>query len=163
MAVAERFLWYPSMGTGAQDEEEGGHWKGSTRMAPLFTGGRVVKAQGQLLKADMGGRAKNSPWTLSRTAARTWLMLSTHKNFCLWLLAGQSVNKYIAKSTGLLSRVWTNFECCQLPLMLTQTGLGWAGLGVGEERLNRGQQNACKLVTGCSESRKKKYLKLFKN
>lgn len=38
-------------------------------VAPLFTAGRVVKAQGQLLKADMGGRAKNSPWTLSGTAA----------------------------------------------------------------------------------------------
>lgn len=60
------------------------------------------------------------------------------QNIRLQLLAGQRVNNHIAKSTQLPSRVLTSFERCQLALGLTQAGLGWAGLGVGEETLDRG-------------------------
>lgn len=75
-----------------------------------------------------------------------------------WLGRGTGrVSNHNAKSTDLLSRVLTSCERCQLPLLLNQAGLGWAGLGSGREIGERqgrprlfhqhAQERACWLLT----------------
>lgn len=130
------------------------------RVTFALTGGRVVRVHGRLLEADTGGEAlhKASPCSLSVWHGRhpESALLPTHKNGRLRLLAGQRVNNHIAKSTEMLNRVLTGFERCQLCLILTRAGPGWAGRGGG---LLLRQENAQKLGIACSHSGKRKHPK----
>lgn len=104
-----------------------------------FPEGVLPRFMGSLLRQTRRrGPANNNPGSLSGTVVPLGQLFFSHTKRSPPAIGWAEVNNHIAKSTELPSRVLTSFERCQLALGLTQAGLGWAGLGVGEEMLDRG-------------------------